>query len=83
MNFRKRALQYFLNDEPEELLPELYLWRGRHYQVIPYNHIKKLKYSPDSFIKVFSSGRWFGIRELSTNLLKKYYHGYYLLSLDK
>lgn len=71
---RKKVLELFLNDRVEPITKGLYRWRGIPYEVIPYNAIlKDKKRKPDHFIKVQEGGVWYGIRELSNKVLKKFY----------
>lgn len=66
---RKQALEDFLNDVVETTPnPNIFLWRGKAYQVLPYKQIRVLGSREDHFIKYQYRKYIYGIREFNPKL---------------
>ncbi len=66
---KQKALESFLNDSVTKLKSGLYEWRGRYYQVMYYKFTIKTHQS-SHFIKFEYANKVWGIREVSSKLLK-------------
>lgn len=72
-DFKQLALEEFLNDEVLDVTNGLYMWHKKYYQVMLRANIAVKGMKFDSFIRYEYKGKVYGIREMSDNLLKKYY----------
>jgi hypothetical protein len=70
---KQKALEDFLNSPVEPKEVDLYLWQGIHYQILSMTVLKKKGLKHDHFIKYDFQGVTYYIREMSPELLKKYY----------
>lgn len=71
-NNRQKALEEFLNDEVQKLALGVYIWRGKYYEVLPYERTLK-RHNWSGFVRAHLDDKIFMIREASDEVLNRYY----------